>query len=104
MKADEAILKNARLNLNYCYIHSPIDGVIGSLSLHPGEMIKANETQIVTINQIVPIYVKFSVPEGELLRIKEAMKKGDIKTEVTVRVAVRAFMTPVGLGPGSLPL
>ncbi len=87
LKADEAILKNARLNLNYCYIHSPIDGVIGSLSLHPGGMIKANETQIVTINQIVPIYVKFSVPEGELLRIKEAMKKGDLKTEVTVRGA-----------------
>ncbi len=85
LKADEAILKNARLNLNYCYIHSPIDGKIGSLFVHPGNMIKANDTQIATINQIIPIYVRFSVPEQELLRIKKAITQGTLKTDVIIK-------------------
>ncbi|MGB9891060.1 efflux RND transporter periplasmic adaptor subunit [Thermodesulfovibrio yellowstonii] len=85
VKADEAILNNARLQLNYCYIYSPIDGKIGSLLVHPGNMIKANDTQIATINQIIPIYVRFSVPEQELFRIKKAMTQGSLKTEAIVR-------------------
>ncbi|WP_440871074.1 efflux RND transporter periplasmic adaptor subunit [Thermodesulfovibrio yellowstonii] len=85
VKADEAVLNNARLNLNYCYIHSPIDGKIGSLLVHPGNMIKANDTQIATINQIMPIYVRFSVPEAELVRIKKAMKEGVLKTEAILK-------------------
>lgn len=85
VKADEAILNNARLQLNYCYIYSPIDGEIGSLLVHPGNMIKANDTQIATINQIIPIYVRFSVPEQELFRIKKAMSQGLLKTEAIVK-------------------
>jgi len=85
VKADEAILNNARLQLNYCYIYSPIDGKIGSLLVHPGNMIKANDTQIAIINQIIPIYVRFSVPEQELFRIKKAMTQGLLKTEAIVK-------------------
>ncbi|MGC8796974.1 MAG: efflux RND transporter periplasmic adaptor subunit [Thermodesulfovibrio sp.] len=85
VKADQAILENARLQLNYCYIYSPIDGKIGSLLVHPGNMIKANDTQIAIINQIVPIFVRFSVPEQELLRIRKAMSQGLLKTEVVVK-------------------
>lgn len=85
VKADQAILDNAKLQLNYCYIYSPIDGKIGSLLIHPGNMIKANDTQIATINQIVPIYVRFSVPEQELFRIKKAMSQGILKTEAIVK-------------------
>ena len=85
VKADQAILDNARLQLNYCYIYSPIDGKIGSLLVHPGNMIKANDTQIAVINQIVPILVRFSVPEQELFRIKKAMSQGSLKTEAFVK-------------------
>jgi len=85
VKADQAILDNARLQLNYCYIYSPIDGKIGSLLVHPGNMIKANDTQIPVINQIVPILVRFSVPEQELFRIKKAMSQGSLKTEAFVK-------------------
>ncbi|MCX7988953.1 MAG: efflux RND transporter periplasmic adaptor subunit [Thermodesulfovibrio sp.] len=95
VKADEAILKNARLNLNYCYIHSPIDGKIGALFVHPGNMIKANETQIATINQIMPIYVRFSLPEQELLRVKKAMTQNNLKTEVIIK-AVDTNYTATG--------
>lgn len=85
VKADQAILDNARLQLNYCYIYSPIDGKIGSLLVHQGNMIKANDTQIAVINQIVPILVRFSVPEQELFRIKKAMSQGSLKTEAFVK-------------------
>ncbi|GAB5046500.1 efflux RND transporter periplasmic adaptor subunit [Thermodesulfovibrio sp. TK110] len=85
VKADEAILNNARLQLNYCYIYSPIDGKIGALLVHPGNMIKANDTQIATINQIMPIFVRFSVPEQELFRIRKAMSEGMLKTEAVVK-------------------
>lgn len=85
VKAQEAILNNARLQLSYCYIYSPIDGKVGSLLVHPGNMIKANETQIATINQIIPIYVRFSLPEQELFRIKKAMTQGVLKTEAIVK-------------------
>jgi multidrug efflux system membrane fusion protein len=85
VKADQAILDNARLQLNYCYIYSPIDGKIGSLLVHPGNMIKANDTQIAVINQIVPILVRFSIPEQELFRIKKAMSQGSLKTEAFVK-------------------
>jgi len=85
VKADQAILDNARLQLSYCYIHSPIDGKIGSLLVHPGNMIKANDTQIAVINQIVPILVRFTVPEQELFRIKRAMSQGSLKTEALVK-------------------
>ncbi|MDI1472494.1 RND efflux system, membrane fusion protein CmeA [Thermodesulfovibrio sp. N1] len=85
VKADQAILDNARLQLSYCYIYSPIDGKIGSLLVHPGNMIKANDTQIAVINQIVPILARFSVPEQELFRIKKAMSQGSLKTEVVVK-------------------
>lgn len=85
VKADQSILDNARLQLNYCYIYSPIDGKIGSLLVHPGNMIKANDTQIAVINQIVPILVRFTVPEQELFRIKKAMSQGSLKTEAFVK-------------------
>lgn len=85
VKADQAILDNARLQLSYCYIHSPIDGKIGALLVHPGNMIKANDTQIATINQIMPVFVRFSVPEQELFRIRKAMSEGMLKTEAVVK-------------------
>lgn len=85
VKADEAILNNSRLQLSYCYIYSPIDGKIGSPLVHTGNMIKANDTQLAVINQIVPILVRFSVPEQELFRIKKAMSEGMLKTEAVVK-------------------
>lgn len=85
VKADEAIVNNSRLQLSYCYIYSPIDGKIGSLLVHPGNMIKANDTQIAVINQIMPIYVRFSIPEQELMRVKKALSQGTLKTEAIVK-------------------
>lgn len=72
MKANQALLQNAHVWLGYCYIYSPIDGRTGSLISHLGDMIKANDIgSLVTINQVVPIYVSFSVPEQDLARIRQ---------------------------------
>lgn len=65
--ADRAALENARLQLSYCEIRSPMDGRTGSVQVQAGNLVKANDTTpLVTINQIVPVYVTFSLPESQL--------------------------------------
>ncbi len=65
--ADRAAAENARLQLAYCDIRSPLDGRTGSLQVQAGNLVKANDTTpLVAINQITPVYVTFSVPESQL--------------------------------------
>jgi multidrug efflux system membrane fusion protein len=69
--ADRAAIQNAQLQLSYCEIRSPLDGRTGSLLVHAGNIIKANDiTPLVTINQTQPIYVQFSVPEKQLGQLR----------------------------------
>ena len=70
IRADEASLANARLNLTYCTIRSPITGRTGSIRIKEGNLVKANDNDLVTIHQIQPIYVAFSVPEEHLATIR----------------------------------
>ncbi len=82
VKADQALVDNARLNLGYCLIHSPIDGRTGSLVVYPGNLVKANDAgPLVVINQVLPIYVVFSVPEQNLGPIKTHRAEGPLLTE-----------------------
>ena len=67
---DQALIDNAKLNLAYCTIRSPIDGRTGSLAVHVGNLVKANDVPIlVVINQVSPIYVSFSVPQQYLAEV-----------------------------------
>ena len=69
--ADRAGIETARLQRSYCEIRSPLDGRTGSLMVHAGNLVKANDTTpLVVINQVQPVYVQFAVPEQnlELLR------------------------------------
>lgn len=69
--ADQAAVENARVQLVYCSIYSPINGRTGPLLIHQGNMIKANDTPfLVSINQVQPIYATFTVPEQNLADIK----------------------------------
>ncbi len=71
VKADEADVENARLNLEYCSIRAPIDGRLGNLTVKEGNLVKANDTPaLVTLNQITPVYVAFSVPEEQLAEVR----------------------------------
>jgi multidrug efflux system membrane fusion protein len=63
LEADRAAVENARLNLNYTRILAPMTGRTGALGVHTGDLVRANDTTpMVTINQVSPIYVTFSVP------------------------------------------
>jgi multidrug efflux system membrane fusion protein len=85
VNADKAMVENARLQLKYCYIYSPINGRTGNLIVNEGNLIKANaDNPMVTINQIQPIYVTFSVSEQYLGDIKKYMSSGKLKVEVVI--------------------
>jgi len=85
VNADTAMVENARLQLKYCYIYSPITGRTGGLVVNQGNLIKANaDNPIVTINQIQPIYVTFSVPEQFLAEIKKYMAMEKVKVQAVV--------------------
>ena len=68
--ADRASVTNAELNLEYTDIRSPIDGVTGGLQFHEGNVVKAPDDVLLTINQIHPIYAAFAVPEKYLPEIQ----------------------------------
>lgn len=70
--ADKAAVETAKINLEYTSIYAPINGRTGSVGAKEGNMVKANDVPIlVTINQIEPIYVSFSVPEQQLADVKK---------------------------------
>jgi multidrug efflux system membrane fusion protein len=73
MAADKAAITNALLNLEFCYIRSPIDGKTGGLQAYAGNVVKAPDDVLLTINQIHPIYIEFAVPEQFLPEIKKQM-------------------------------
>jgi multidrug efflux system membrane fusion protein len=80
--ASKAAVENARLQLEYCTIRSPIDGFVGKVMLQMGNMAKANDTNaLVVINQVRPIYVNFSVPEQNLPLIRSYMAKGPLSVD-----------------------
>jgi multidrug efflux system membrane fusion protein len=63
VEADRAAVETARLNLQYTRIVAPIAGQTGSIGVHQGDLIRANDTNpMVVINQLSPIYVTFAVP------------------------------------------
>jgi multidrug efflux system membrane fusion protein len=71
--ADRATVTNAELNLQYTQIRSPIDGRTGSLQFHEGNVVKAPDDVLLTINQIHPIYATFAVAERYLPEIQKQM-------------------------------
>lgn len=81
--ADEAAVKTARLNLDYCTVRAPVSGRTGDFLLQKGNVIKANDQAVVTINQITPIYVSFSVPEEYLPDIRRYAAKDPLRVEAT---------------------
>jgi multidrug efflux system membrane fusion protein len=69
IEADKAAVETAQLQLNWCTIQSPINGKIGLRLVDPGNIITANTTNLVIINQFQPIAVYFTLPEDELPQV-----------------------------------
>lgn len=82
VKADEAAVDNAELQVLYCHISSPIDGRIGQILVNQGNVVKSDETTLAVVNQIRPIYVDFSVPQQELPEIRRRAANGNLRVEV----------------------
>lgn len=79
VSADRAALDNAKVQLQYATITSPLSGRTGLLQVHPGNLVRAGDTQpIVTINKITPVYVSFAVPEAQLPALKRYMAQGTL--------------------------
>jgi membrane fusion protein, multidrug efflux system len=86
IKADQAAVDTARLQVTYCSIRAPITGRTGNYLADRGNMIKANDDNknMVVINQIRPIFVAFSLPEQHLADIKKYSAAGHLKLKALV--------------------
>lgn len=69
IQSDNAAIETAQLQLSWCYIQSPINGRIGLRLVDPGNIISANSTNLVVINQLKPIAVYFTLPENQLPQV-----------------------------------
>jgi multidrug efflux system membrane fusion protein len=83
IQADEAAIARAKLDISYCNIHAPISGRTGNLLVHAGNLVKANDTVLVAIHQIVPIFVNFSVAEQHLSAIRKSNAAGPLPVRVS---------------------
>jgi len=84
VQADQAAIENAKINLSYCSIYSPQDGRTGSYQVYPGNIAKVNDTVLVVINQIHPIYVTFAVPEQYLAEVKKFQARGPLEVQAQI--------------------
>ena len=85
VSAARAATQASQVQLSYTEIRAPIDGRTGSLMIHQGNIIKANDSNpLVTINQVNPIYVSFAVPEAQLPEIKRYMAQSSLPVAATI--------------------
>ena len=82
VEAAEAALETAKLNLEYCYIHSPIDGRAGARLVDVGNVVQANSTALLSIQRLDPIYATFTVTESDLPEVQRQMSRGLLKAAV----------------------
>jgi multidrug efflux system membrane fusion protein len=92
VQSKEAALANAELQLSYASITAPIDGRTGQLQLHEGALVKANDagSTLLTVNQLAPISVAYSLPEAYLDRVRLALNAGKKLTVTAVGTDVAA--------------
>jgi len=91
VSADQAAIDNAKLSLEYCTIRSPVTGYAGRIQIQQGNLVKANDTNpLVTVNQVVPIYASFSVPEQNISDIRKYQADGVLKVEAAFTNAAHA--------------
>jgi multidrug efflux system membrane fusion protein len=84
VQAAEAAVENAKLNLDYCTIESPIDGRAGVRLVDVGNVVQANTTGLLLIQHLDPIYADFTITERDLPEVQQEMSRGYLKTQVRV--------------------
>jgi len=81
VQADRAVVEQARLNVGYCSIRSPIPGRAGAYVVNQGAVVEASKTTLLVVNQVKPVYVTFSIPEKFLSEIQAAQAKAVLTVE-----------------------
>jgi multidrug efflux system membrane fusion protein len=76
VEAAQAALETAKLNLEYCYIRSPIDGRAGARLVDVGNVLQPNVTSLLSIQRLNPIYANFTVTESDLPEVQKQMSSG----------------------------
>ncbi len=84
VRADQAAVETAKLELTYTKIASPIVGRAGALLANQGNVIKSDDTQLLTLNQVEPIYVTFNVPEQDLPQVRKFSATTQPSVDVTL--------------------
>ncbi|MCX5852155.1 MAG: efflux RND transporter periplasmic adaptor subunit [Deltaproteobacteria bacterium] len=84
VKADIAVVENNLVQTQYCAIYSPIDGRTGMLKVNQGNIVKADETEVVTINQIQPVNVSFAIPEKDLLKVRKLLSEKKLEIDACI--------------------
>jgi multidrug efflux system membrane fusion protein len=79
VESDAAAVELAKLSVDYCTIKSPIEGLAGMLLVNEGNLVSSDNTTVVTLNQIKPIYVTFTVPGEYLPQIQKYMGINKLK-------------------------
>src|SRR5215467_9604051 len=82
VQAAEAAVETAKLNLEYCYIHSPIDGRAGARLVDVGNVVQANSGSLLSIQRIDPIYATFTITERDLPDVQKEIAHGELKALV----------------------
>jgi multidrug efflux system membrane fusion protein len=76
IKAADAAVRTAKLNLDYCFVRSPIDGRAGQRQVDVGNVVKVNDMTLLVIQRLDPIYADFTITERDLPRVREHLGKG----------------------------
>jgi len=110
---DDAQIEAAQLDLSFCYIRSPFDGRVGLRNVDPGNVVRSTEaTPIVSVTQVEPITVTFTLPQDDLPAVIQAMRKrrldvviyaGDNKTELD-RGTLMTADNSIDAGTGTIKL
>src|SRR5262249_46750980 len=94
VRADEAAVENAGLEVVETTIRPPITGRPGKIMIQLGNMVKANDTgPLVVINQITPVYLSFAVPEQYLAEIRKYMAERKLPVEARLPDSVNTAAT-----------
>jgi len=86
VEAAKAAIETAQINLDYCYIHSPIDGRAGARLVDVGNVVQPNTTSLLSIQRIDPIYATFTITEQDLAEVQKRMSRGMLKALVRLPV------------------
>jgi multidrug efflux system membrane fusion protein len=113
VQADTAAVDNAKINLGYTRIVSPIDGKTGPLMIQPGNVITAaSSTPLVAVTQIQPIKLSFFLPQNQLTQIQNQMATGNLSAIVPMpgapggqeKAKVDLISNAVGANTGTIEL